>query len=70
MSETERSQPGSASVWALLQTTLRAALGVQDKKHLEQDFEKSSPLPFIIAGIVFTALFVLILVALAVMLFP
>lgn len=42
-------------------STLAAALGVQSKKNLEDDFSQSSPLPFIAAGIIFTAAFVLIL---------
>jgi len=43
-------------------STLAAAIGVQSKKNHEEDFEKSSPWPFIIAGIVFTILFMLALI--------
>lgn len=70
MSENSETKPSKKGFLALLQTTFRAALGVQDKKHLEEDFAHSSPLPFIVAGIVFTALFVLALVSLAIFLFP
>lgn len=43
-------------------SVLAAALGVQSKKNLEDDFQQSSPFPFIVAGIVFTVLFVLTLI--------
>lgn len=43
-------------------SVLAAALGVQSKTNLEKDFQQSSPLPFILAGLVFTVIFVLTLV--------
>ena len=46
----------------LIVSTLAAAIGVQSKKNLEQDFSQSSFLPFIIAGVLFTVVFVLTLV--------
>lgn len=48
-------KPGMLSLMA---SVLAAAIGVQSKEKLEQDFSQSSPMPFIIAGVVFTALFV------------
>lgn len=46
----------------LLFSALAAAFGVQSKRNLEDDFNQSSAVPFIIAGIVFTVLFVLTLI--------
>ncbi len=46
----------------LILSTLAAAIGVQSKKNLEADFQQKSALPFIAAGIVFTILFVVLLV--------
>jgi len=37
---------------------MSAMIGVQNKKNLEKDFSKSSALPFIIAGILMTLLFI------------
>ncbi|MEH8016846.1 DUF2970 domain-containing protein [Rheinheimera muenzenbergensis] len=36
-------------------------VGVQSEKQRQQDFSASSPVPFIIAGIIFTLFFVLTL---------
>lgn len=49
-------------LWHLVISTLGAAFGVQSHKIHEKDFQQSSPIPYIIAGIVFTALFILSLV--------
>ncbi|WP_041421866.1 DUF2970 domain-containing protein [Shewanella sediminis] len=50
--------------WDLLISTLAAFFGVQSEKNRKRDFQASSPLPFIIMGIVlaialvFTLLFI------------
>lgn len=46
----------------LMVSVLAAAIGVQKKKNLEEDFASSSPMPFIVAGIVFTVAFVFSLI--------
>jgi len=46
----------------LVMSTLAAAIGVQNRKNLEEDFSQSSPYPFIVAGILFTVLFLLTLI--------
>ncbi len=43
-------------------SVLAAAVGVQNKRNLEKDFDQSSPYPYIVAGVVFTAAFVLTLI--------
>lgn len=46
----------------LIQSTMAAAFGVQSSKNRQRDFANARPSQFIIAGIVFTALFVGIMV--------
>ena len=41
----------------LIKSTLGAAIGVQSKEIHQADFEQKSAIPYIIAGIIFTALF-------------
>jgi hypothetical protein len=43
-------------------SVMSAALGVQNSKNRERDFEHGNPLVFIAAGLIFTVLFVLTLV--------
>ena len=50
---------------AVMQSTLAAAFGVQSQKRHERDFREGRASSFIIAGVVFTVLFVLILLAVA-----
>lgn len=46
----------------LMLSASAAAFGVQNRKNLEQDFAQASPMPFIAAGILFTVVFIGILV--------
>jgi hypothetical protein len=46
----------------MLQSVLAAALGVQSGKNRSRDFSRGKPSHFIILGVSFTALFVLLLV--------
>ena len=46
--------------WQIAGSTAAAAFGVQNRANRERDFNRGKPLHFIIAGIVFTALFVLV----------
>lgn len=57
--DTTTRRPG---VLAVIQSTLAAAFGVQSQEARERDFKHGRPLPYIIAGTVFTVLFILILV--------
>ena len=42
----------------VVQSTLAAAIGVQSKKNRERDFEEGNAGTFIVAGVLFTVLFV------------
>ena len=46
----------------VLQSTLAAALGVQSSKNRKRDFSEGRASQFIVAGILFTAIFVGIMV--------
>lgn len=47
----------------VVSSTLAAAFGVQSSRNRERDFKRGRMLPFIVAGVVFTLLFVLGVVA-------
>ncbi len=57
--QSEKKKP---SLFHLIISVLAAAVGVQNKKNLEEDFASSSPMPYIIAGVLFTAAFVFTLI--------
>jgi len=50
--------PAALSLWQIVSSTIAAALGVQSSRNRERDFNAGKPSHFIIAGIVFTVLFV------------
>ena len=50
------------SWWQVLMSTLAAAFGVQTETARQRDFAQGRPAVFIVAGVVFTLLFILILV--------
>jgi hypothetical protein len=58
--EAERSEPPAKVTWLQVATsTIAAAFGVQKKTNKERDFQHGRPLHFIVAGLVFTLVFVL-----------
>lgn len=64
---TEPRGPGWMSI---VLSTIAAAFGVQSKRNLEKDFNSSSILPFVIAGLVFTAGFVGVVVMVVMLVVP
>ncbi len=58
------SQKKSVSPLAVMKSVIAASFGVQTKSNRERDFEQGKFHHFVIGGIVFAALFVLILVGL------
>ena len=44
--------------WQIAGSTVAAAFGVQNRANRERDFSRGKPMHFIIAGIVFTIVFV------------
>lgn len=53
-----------SALYRVLQSVLAALIGVQSEKKRQEDFQHSSPWPFIIAGIILTLMLVLLLVIL------
>ncbi|MGH8436168.1 MAG: DUF2970 domain-containing protein [Pseudomonas sp.] len=47
--------------WQMLHSVLAAAFGVQSGKNRARDFTRGKPSHFIILGVLFTALFVLVI---------
>lgn len=52
------------SLTQVIGSTLSAAFGVQSSKNRDRDFAQGHPLQFIAAGIIFTVLFVISIIAL------
>lgn len=46
----------------LVMSVFAAAFGVQNRENLERDFSRGNPVAFIVAGLIFTVLFVLTII--------
>jgi hypothetical protein len=51
-------KPRGPGVLRVMQSVAAGALGVQSSKRRDEDFGGHSPLPYIIGGLLFTALFI------------
>ena len=58
----EDGAPEAISFWTIVASTLAAAIGVQSRANTERDFASGRVGPFIAAGLIFTALFIGVLV--------
>ena len=58
----EHAEDGPPSLFQLVLSVMAAAIGVQTKAGRERDFRTNSPLPFILAGLLFTIAFVATLI--------
>ena len=58
----EHSEGVPPSLFQLVLSVMAAAIGVQTKAGRERDFKTNSPLPFILAGLLFTIAFVATLI--------
>ena len=47
--------------WRVVLSVIQASFGVQSRQNRERDFKQGQALPFVIAALVFTAVFVLLL---------
>lgn len=67
--KTTQGKPSQPGVLKIMQSILAGAFGVQSDKRRQEDFSSHSPWPYIIAGLLFTAAFVvgLILIVQAVL---
>jgi len=57
-------EQGDLSTTQVVSSTLAAAFGVQSKENKVRDFERGKPHQFIIAGVVFTLVFLFGMIAL------
>jgi hypothetical protein len=55
----DRDEAPKLGFWQVVSSTVAAAFGVQSSRNRERDFAAGKPSHFIIAGLVFTVLFVL-----------
>lgn len=55
-------QPRKPTFWQIVKSILGGALGVQSEETRQRDFTQGNPAVYIIGGIVFTLLFIVILV--------
>lgn len=66
----EGHKPRKATFWQVVRSVLAGALGVQARHRQEEDFASHSPFPFIIGGLIFTALFIAALVLIVSLVVP
>jgi cytochrome b subunit of formate dehydrogenase len=50
--------PQRLTAWQIVSSTIAAAFGVQSSRNRSRDFQAGKPSHFIVAGLVFTVLFV------------
>lgn len=55
----QQKPPGKPGVLKIMQSILAGAIGVQSDKRRQEDFSSHSPVPYIVAGLLFTATFVI-----------
>ncbi|HEX7037677.1 MAG TPA: DUF2970 domain-containing protein [Pseudomonadales bacterium] len=59
-SDADREEP--LSIWQIVASSLAAAFGVQSSRNRQRDFSRGRAIHFILAGVVLTVLFVLLMV--------
>ena len=62
MEQRARDEDNPPTILEVALSVVAAAFGVQNSKNRERDFSRGNPLVFIMAGLVFTVLFVLTIV--------
>jgi len=54
----DKQQQPKLSLLSVIGSAFSAAIGIQNSKNRERDFKSGKMLPFIVAGVVFTLLFI------------
>jgi hypothetical protein len=54
----KEASPKRLTAWQIVSSTIAAAFGVQSSRNRSRDFQAGKPSHFIVAGLVFTVLFV------------
>ncbi len=68
--KSNRESEQSPSWWEVCKSIFAAALGVQSEDQRARDFTYGKPVPYIIAGLIFTVIFVASLLAVAFLVTP
>jgi hypothetical protein len=63
-------ESGNPPFWRVVLSVLQASFGVQSRDNRERDFKSSSILPYVVAAILFTVVFVLLLVLVVKLVLP
>lgn len=65
MEESDKNQktPQKLTLWQIICSVFAAAFGVQSDKNRERDFQQAKPGTYIIAGVIFTITFVLVVIS-------
>jgi hypothetical protein len=66
----EKAPPEKPSFLQVMLSVFAAAGGVQSNKNRERDFSQTSPMPYIVGGLIFTVVFVLTIIGVVMMVLP
>lgn len=69
-SQETSTQDEHISFWKVVLSVLQASFGVQSSKNRERDFTHGKVLPFVIAALIFTAIFVITIMLVVQMVLP
>lgn len=68
--ESKNTPPENPPFWRVVLSVLQASFGVQSPHNRERDFNSSSILPYVVAALLFTVVFVLALVLVVKLVLP
>jgi hypothetical protein len=63
MSRIQEPDPAPPTLWQVVLSVLAAFFGVQSEKNRQRDFTRGKPSQFIIIGLIATAVFVVVMIA-------
>lgn len=63
-------EPAKIPFWRMMVSVMQASFGVQNKKNKERDFSSGSITGFVAAALIFTTVFVLVIVSVVRMVLP
>lgn len=66
----DEQQPEETPFWRAVLSVLQAGFGVQSPKNRQRDFQSRSIMPYVVAALLFTVVFVLVLVGVVSMVLP
>lgn len=69
-SSSSNDEPAKIPFWRMMLSVIQASFGVQNKKNKERDFSSGSITGFVVAALIFTAVFVLLIVGVVRMVLP